>query len=168
MASQKFPIPVRVDRVVRVPEFLTRHEAADFVAFYQDQGAIKKCSRLRIAPVKWDQAGKPMFGPQREKDSFRVVEAPAVGLGDTTLAYHGCPEGCRYYRPAWWGKPVRVAGAACAAVSSWFERQPAGVRVAALVLAAALLMTVSRAGETFLRVLRSLHDLIKAIQGFAG
>lgn len=165
----EFEIPVRVRPAVRAPEFHTRNEAEELVAFYKRRGAIKNCSHLRVAPLmKYDEYGNRMFGPKCEKESFRVVAAPGVGLGDRTLAYHGCPNDCLAYRAAWWGRPASTIANAGVTAFYWFDRQAPLVKAVALILVVAIIGAIFRVGESFYAGLRQLLNVIKEFKGLFG
>ncbi len=162
----EFEIPTRVGRAVRAPIFYTRHEAEELVAFYKRRGAIKNCSHLRVAPlreVREDNGDALLFGPKCEKQSFRVVATPEGGF-----AYHGCPKDCLAYRAAWWGRPASTIVSAGVTAFYWFDRQAPSVKVAALILVAAIVVAIFRVGESFYSGLRQLLNVIKEFKGLSG
>ena len=155
------PFPIAPDRA-GVPEFATRHLAAEFVARYQAQGHIRPCAHLGVDRVAWGPQSRPVFGPTCARDSFSV----AVGG-----LFYGCPQDCRFYRRVWVGRLLRILAGAWVGISApfrWFDTQPPLVKVAVLLVTVALLLVGIHADEAVLRTLRGAVELIKEIRGLSG
>ncbi|SRR5713101_7329160 len=151
------PLPIAPDRA-GVPEFATRHLAAEFVARYQAQGHIRRCAHLGVDRVAWGPQSRPVFGPTCARDSFTV----AMGA-----AFYGCPEDCRFYRRVWAGRLLRILAGAwvgAAAPFRWFERQQPIVKVALILLAVVLALVGFHADDAFVRAIRATVDVIREVR----
>ncbi len=89
-----------------------------------------------------------------EKDSFEIVPVRALGAGDNSRGFNGCPKGCHLYRPRWRATLSRWRDRFHPAY--WFQRQSWQVKV---TLIAALVVLVA----IYLGALKDLATLARTI-----
>lgn len=99
---ERMPFPYTSEYLL--PQFSTQHKAAVFIEEYKEDGHIKRCTDVDIRAFP-NGLGIVTYGPYCEKDSFDAGRSH-VRHG-RLYQFRGCPEGCRMYQAAWWGKPAR-------------------------------------------------------------
>jgi hypothetical protein len=151
MAS-KYEHPFRV-QAGRLPTFKTQHHAYDFLAEYQAGGHIRPCAHARVRGTGsggWNEG----YIVYCEKDSFEIVPVRALGAGDNSRGFNGCPKGCHLYRPRWRAKLSQWRRNRHPTI--WFGMQPWQVKV---TLIAALVVLVA----IYLGALKDLATLARTI-----